>query len=236
MNYCPLFIQDGKINLITSCISDNFVKLWDFDSCQLIKKVDNFPFTFCIWIFTDKNKNYLIATNENLKSYTLPDFQQFKKYTKFSKQERHKFIIEKINNVPLIFVFDENELKIFNFYSGNIFRSINFNLSLNLCNFILWDNEHIIICNDDWVWSRNGFSFIYKINSDKITQFSKGYNFFKYEFNNTKYLFYNSNQDCIKAFKEGKLDIKEKNKINKNYSLLMLFVFVLIISIILFKK
>ena len=36
MNYCPLFIQDGKINLITSCISDNFVKLWDFDSCQFI--------------------------------------------------------------------------------------------------------------------------------------------------------------------------------------------------------
>ena len=27
MNYCPLFIQDGKINLITSCINDTFIKL-----------------------------------------------------------------------------------------------------------------------------------------------------------------------------------------------------------------
>ena len=94
MNYCPFFIQDGKINLITSCISDDFVKLWDFDSCKLIKKVDIFPFTVCIRVFKDNNKNYFISVNENvISSYTLPDFQLFKKYHVFSKYERRNFII-----------------------------------------------------------------------------------------------------------------------------------------------
>ena len=101
-------------------------------------------------------------------------------------------------------------MKIFDIYSGDIFKSVKFNQSLNLCNFILWDNEHIIICDDDWIWLSNGFSFIYDINSNTKKNFAIGYNFFKYEFNNTKYLFYNLGQACIKAFKEEKLDLKGK--------------------------
>ena len=119
----PFFIQVGKINLITSCISDNFVKLWDYDSCKLLKKVENFDFTFCLKVFTDNNNNnYLIVTNKSLQSYSLPDFKIFKKYCEFQKNERRRFSIDKIKNVPFIFVFDENILKIFEFYSGNIFK------------------------------------------------------------------------------------------------------------------
>ena len=207
MNYCPLFIQDGKINLITCCISDNFIKLWDYDSCKLIKKIENFEFTFCIRVFIDNNKNYFIATNKNLTSYTLPDFQVFKKYCEFSKFNRRKFSIEKINNVPMIFVFDENILKIFEFYSGNLFKSVKFSQSINLCNFILWDNEHIICCDDDWIWSfKSGSTFIYNITSHTISSSFYGYNFIKYELENCKYLFYNCEHKCIKALKESKQD------------------------------
>ena len=205
MNYCPLFLQNGKINLITSCINDNFIKLWDYDSCKLLKKVENFKFTFCIRVFTENNNNYLIATNKNLTSYTLPDFKLFKKYYEFPKYERRKFYIEKINNVPFIFVFDDNLLKIFEFYSGNLFKTVKFELSLNLSNIISWDNEHIIICDDDWVWMKSGDSFIYNITSNIISPIHyNGYNFNKYEFENTKYIYYNSDQECIKALKEGK--------------------------------
>lgn len=212
MNYCPFFIQDGKINLITSCISDKFVKLWDYDSCKLLKKVEGFEFTFCTRVFTDNNNNYLIATNENLTSYTLPDFQVFKHYFKFSKFERRKFLIENINNVPFIFVFDHCMLKIFDFYSGNLYRNIKFQLSLNLCNFILWDNEHLICCDDDWVWGKSGLSFLYNLTSNTILPCVKGYNFIKYEFNNTKSIFYNNDQLCIKNFEESEFKVFDKSK------------------------
>ena len=123
ISYCPFFIQDGKIRLITCCYSDNNIKVWDYDSNQLITKVLNFEFTYCVKVFTDKdNKIYLIATNKKLISYTLPDFQIFKKYSQFSVKKRRVCSIEQINDFPLIFVFDEGCLKIFEFYSGDLFK------------------------------------------------------------------------------------------------------------------
>lgn len=217
MNYCPFFFQDGKINLITSCINDNFVKLWDYDSCKLLKKVENFEFTFCLKVFTENNKNYLIATNKNLVSYTLPDFKLFKRYCEFQKYERRKFSIDKIKNVPFIFVFDENYLKIFEFYSGKLFKTVKFSQSLNFANIILWDNDHIFCCDDDWVWMKSGNSFIYNITSNEISSFIKGYNFSKYEFNNTQFIFYNDDQKCIKAYKKGKPKKEEMGEQKKNY-------------------
>ena len=213
MNYCPLFIQDGKINLITSCINDNFISLWDYDSCKLIKKVQNFELTFCTKVYTENNINYLIVTNKNFASYTLPDFKLFKKYYEFQEFERRKFSIEKINNIPLLFVFDNNLLKIFEFYSGNLFKTVEFNLSLNMSNIILWDNEHIIICDDDWVWEKSGNSYIYNLKTNTISNTSyNGYNFIKYKFDNKKYLYYNDNQQCILSLKEGKNINKNENQ------------------------
>ena len=153
----------------------------------------------------------------------------------FQNMKGENFILKKlINNVPFIFVFDDNLLKIFEFYSGNLFKTVKFELSLNLSNIISWDNEHIIICDDDWVWMKSGDSFIYNITSNIISPIHyNGYNFNKYEFENTKYIYYNSDQKCIKALKEGK---PQKNFFEeKKFPSSILIVIILIISLFLYK-
>lgn len=209
MYFCPCFILDGKINLITSNYLDKCIKLWDFDSCKLLKRVENFKYTYCIKVFTDKNNNYLIATNKNLACYTLPDFQLFKKYYEFYDDDKRNFIIDKIQNKPFIFAFESGTLKIFDFFSGNLFKNIEFQFefSLEMSNIILWDDENIICCHDDSLQLHSGTSFISRINSKRASLAPfKGFSFVKYEFNNNKYLFYNDDQKCIKALKISESD------------------------------
>ena len=237
--------------MITSCISDNFVKLWDYDSCKLLKKVENFDFTFCLKVFTDNNNNnYLIVTNKSLQSYSLPDFKIFKKYCEFQKYERRRFSINKIKNVPFIFVLDENILKIFEFYSGNLFKTVKFSQELNLCNIIFWNSQYIFCCNDDWLWMKSGNSFIYNMTSNTISPFIQGYNFSKYEFNNTQFIFYNDEQKCIKAFKKGepknnkafkkdgpKKEISDEiGKQNNNYCGIIIIIIILLLACYYFKS
>ena len=87
---------------------------------------------------------------------------------------------------------------------------------------------------------KSGDSFIYNIISNIISQIHyNGYNFNKYEFENTKYIYYNSDQKCIKALKEGKPQknfVKEKNFVEeKKFPSSILIVITLIISLFLYK-
>ena len=207
MYYCPAFVHEGKINLITNSKNDDCVKLWDFETCKLLKRIDKFQSTFCLKVFTDNNKNYLIAANTKLVSYTLPDFQRFKLYHMFDYIDKRKFLVDKINNNPYVFFFDENVFKIYEFYSGNSFKTIKFNLNLNFTNIILWDDSNIIISEDDSLFLQDGKTLIFNLKKNKVILSSvKGYNFVKYEFNNTKYLFYNYEQKSIKNLKLNSSD------------------------------
>ena len=203
MYYCPAFIHDKKIKLITNSINDDCVKLWDFDSCKLLKRVDKFKSTFCLKVFTDdNNNNYLIVANSKLISYTLPDFQKYKLYYIFDYVDKRKFLIDKINNNPYIFFFEGNTLNIYEFYSGNSFKTIKFNLKLDLSNIILWDDDNVVISEDDSLFLQNGSTLIYNLNKNKVILSSvKGYSFVKYEYKGSKYLFYNFEQKSIKALK-----------------------------------
>ena len=206
MYYCPAFIHDGKINLITNSINDDCVKLWDFDSCNLIKRVDKFQSTFCLKVFTDdNNNNYLIVANSRLVSYTLPDFKKFKLYYLFDYIDRRKFLIDKINNNPYIFFFEGNAFQIYDFYTGNSFKTIKFNLNLDLSNIILWDDNNVIISEDDSLFLQKGKTLIFNLQKNKVVLSSvKGFSFVKYEFNGIKYLFYNYEQKSIKNLKLNK--------------------------------
>lgn len=206
MYYCPAFIHDGKINLITNSINDDCVKLWDFDSCNLLKRVDKFQSTFCLKVFTDdNNNNYLIVANSRLVSYTLPDFKKFKLYYLFDYIDRRKFLIDKINNNPYIFFFEGNAFQIYDFYTGNSFKTIKFNLNLDLSNIILWDDNNVIISEDDSLFLQKGKTLIFNLQKNKVVLSSvKGFSFVKYEFNGIKYLFYNYEQKSIKNLRLNK--------------------------------
>jgi len=207
MYYCPAFVHEGKINLITNSKLDDCVKLWDFETCKLLKRIDKFQSTFCLKVFTDNNNNYLISSNKRLASYSLPDFKRFKLYYIFDYIAERKFLVDKINNNPYIFFFDNNLFKIYEFYSGNSFKTIKFNLNLNFSNIILWDDNNIIISEDDSLFLQDGKTLIFNMKKNKVILSSvKGYNFVKYEFNNSKYLFYNYEQKSIKALKLNSSD------------------------------
>ena len=203
MYYCPAFIHDRKISLITNSINDDCVKLWDFDSCKSLKRVDKFKSTFCLKVFTDdNNNNYLIVANSKLVSYTLPDFQRYKVYYIFDYINRRKFLVDKINNVPYIFFFEGNNLNIYEFYSGNSFKTIKFNINLDLSNIILWDDNNIIISQDDSLFLQDGKTLIFNLKKNKVILSSvKGFSFVKYELKGSKCLFYNCEQKSIKALK-----------------------------------
>ena len=86
--------------------------------------------------------------------------------------------------------------------------------------------------------------------SNTISPFIQGYNFSKYEFNNTQFIFYNDEQKCIKAFKKGepknnkafkkdgpKKEISDEiGKQNNNYCGIIIIIIILLLACYYFKS
>ena len=71
-----------------------------------------------------------------------------------------------------------------------------------MSNIILWDDNNVIISEDDSLFLQNGRTLIYNLHKNKVILSSiKGYSFVKYEYKGSKYLFYNFDQKSIKALK-----------------------------------
>ena len=63
--------------------------------------------------------------------------------------------------------------------------------------------DNLICSYNNLIWPSSRGALIYNIKNNTISQPIDGYNFIKYYFKDTKYLFYKYSDKCIKAYKKG---------------------------------
>ena len=184
MNNCSLLLNLANINndglLKTACflktkdhiyiVSSNFnynysfnnepIKIFNLDGQKIKEIKDSKDITFFIDTFYDDNINkyYIFTGNSgNAKAY---DYEENIIYKRFSEKDKiyrvyHNIIINKNGNIiQFIALSNDNYIRIWNFHSGDLLKSIyvkNDNiLSYNmLFSIYIWNNDYLFVSSSD---------------------------------------------------------------------------------------
>ena len=184
MSNCSLLLNLTKINddglLKTACflknkdhiyiVSSNFnynysfnnepIKIFNLEGQKLKEIKDSKDITFFIDTFYDdnKNKNYIFTGNSgNAKVY---DYEENIIYKVFSEKDKiyrvyHNIVINKNENIiQFIALSNDNYIRIWNFHSGDLLKSIyvkndnilSYNMLFSIC---IWNNDYFFVSSSD---------------------------------------------------------------------------------------
>ena len=138
--------------IITSCPNEK-MKVWDFSGAYLRNFGQSNESTYFIDIFYNKiqKKYFVINANSNdVKSYHFETGDLFQKY-KGTPQTWHMSAV--VNDVNDIFVLIESDgngtIRIWNFDTAELLKSINSTNSINLRGICLWNDRYLFAAGND---------------------------------------------------------------------------------------
>ena len=150
---CILCSQNENTNyIITSCTND-FMKIWDFSGKLLHKFGLMDEYTYFIDSYYDnKNKKYYILNGNfnDVKSYSFESKEIYKRY-KGIPQSWHMSVIVYENKENQILVESDGNgyIRMWDFHTANLIKSIFTNYLVNLRGICLWNERYLFAAAND---------------------------------------------------------------------------------------
>ena len=156
--YSACFLKFENENYIVTS-NHNFygpcepIKIFDFEGNKIKEINESEDKTYFLDIYQDINYNitFIITGNKNnIKSYDFNNNELFQIYDDNDNKGHYSIIIYNKNNIiKLIESSDDRNIRIWNFYSGELLNKIKISKNYNLNGLCLWNEEYILVgCYD----------------------------------------------------------------------------------------
>lgn len=141
-------------NYIITTAPNEFSKVWDFTGKQLrIFGVSNESTYFIDVYYDNKDSKYYIlnANSQDVKAYEFKTGLLYKKYKGAPQTWHMSAVVVDINKLPTLIETDGNgNLRLWNFHSGELIKTISSGGIINLRGFTVWNDQFVFSTGSDY--------------------------------------------------------------------------------------
>jgi len=168
--------EKNESNYIITSAPNDYMKVWDFTGNCLRTFGQNDESTYFIDSYYDtKGKEYYIlnANSSDVKSYTFKDGKLYHKYKGIPQTWHMSAVVNETIEQHILIESDGNGyIRMWDFHSANLIKSIPSSPTLNLRGICLWNDEYLFAAGNDYqvkLFDLNNGKFIKSFNAHTST-------------------------------------------------------------------
>ena len=146
--------EKDDTNYVITSAPNEYMKIWDFSGKYIRNVGQNDESTYFIDVYYDsrEKKNYILNANSvDVKSYTFKNGELYHKYKGMPQTWHMSAVVNETKTQQILIESDGNGyIRMWDFHSGNLIKSITSSPTLNLRGICLWNDEFLFAAGNDY--------------------------------------------------------------------------------------
>ena len=146
--------EKDDTNYIITSAPNEYMKIWDFSGKYIRNMGQNDESTYFIDVYFDnkEKRNYILNANSvDVKSYTFKNGELYHKYKGTPQTWHMSAVVNETKNQHILIESDGNGyIRMWNFHTGILIKSITSSPTLNLRGICLWNDDYLFAAGNDY--------------------------------------------------------------------------------------
>ena len=146
--------EKDDTNYIITSAPNEYMKIWDFSGKYIRNMGQNDESTYFIDVYFDnkEKRNYILNANSvDVKSYSFKNGELYHKYKGTPQTWHMSAVVNETKNQHILIESDGNGyIRMWNFHTGILIKSITSSPTLNLRGICLWNDDYLFAAGNDY--------------------------------------------------------------------------------------